>query len=64
MLCKIMLVGLLLGGALLAVSQPAQAGKEKSITLTQIGRYSAGKPLLVVSHEVSNTTTIFEIDKN
>ena len=23
-----------------------------------------GKPLLVVSHEVSNTTTIFEIDKN
>ena len=23
-----------------------------------------GKPLLVVSHEVSNTTTIFEINKN
>ncbi len=23
-----------------------------------------GKPLVVVSHEVSNTTTIFEINKN
>lgn len=41
MLFKIMLVGLLCG-ALLAVPKLAQAEKEKSITLTQIGRYSAG----------------------
>jgi DNA-binding beta-propeller fold protein YncE len=41
MLFKIMVVGLL-GGVLLAVPKPVQAAKEKSITLTQIGRYSAG----------------------
>jgi 2',3'-cyclic-nucleotide 2'-phosphodiesterase / 3'-nucleotidase / 5'-nucleotidase len=41
MLFKIMVVGLL-GGVVLAVPKPVQAAKEKSITLTQIGRYSAG----------------------
>ena len=41
MLFKIILLGLL-GGALVAVPKPAQAKKEKSITLTQIGRYEAG----------------------
>ena len=41
MLFKIILLGLL-DGALVAVPKPAQAKKEKSITLTQIGRYEAG----------------------
>ena len=38
---SIVLLGLF-GGALVAVPKAAQAKKEKSMTLTQIGRYEAG----------------------